>query len=58
MEEKVIRPNRHSHPSKRGSMRWPEKTAEPKAWPRPKFVPVDVDLTKLGINPDEENARA
>ena len=58
MEEKVIRPNRHSHSSKGVPMRWPKKTVEAKVWPKPKFTPVDVDLAKLGINPDEENARA
>jgi hypothetical protein len=59
MVEHVIRPNRHSHPSKHGSKRWPKKTAAVKIWPRPKrepeFTAVIMDPVEAGINPDEEN---
>jgi hypothetical protein len=38
MTEHVIRPNRHSHPSRHGCKVWPTKKSTTKIWPKPKKI--------------------
>ena len=53
MTQHVVRPNRHSHQSQHGPMRWSKKTVETKVWPRPKkavepeFIPVNISETGI-----------